>query len=68
MTFLVDREFKKWQLLICRDINIKDFESFNYRHIHEKKLNQINNDEISRQHEGNNQDENSQIGVRIAKR
>ena len=33
-----------------------------------RKLNQIENDEISRQHEGNNQHEHSQIGVRIAKR
>ena len=33
-----------------------------------RKLNQIENDEISRQDEGNNQNEHSQIGVRIAKR
>ena len=33
-----------------------------------RKLNQIENDEISRQHEGNHQNEHSQIGVRIAKR
>ena len=33
-----------------------------------RKLNQIENDEISSQDEGNNQNENSQIVVRIAKR
>ena len=33
-----------------------------------RKLNQIENDEISRQDEGNHQNEHSQIGVRIAKR
>ena len=33
-----------------------------------RKLNQIENDEINRQHEGNNQHENSQIGVWIAKK
>ena len=33
-----------------------------------RKLNQIENDEISRQHEVNNKNENSQIGVRIEKR
>ena len=38
MTFLSDWEFKKWQLFKCWEINIKDFESFNYKHIHEKKI------------------------------
>ena len=33
-----------------------------------RKLNQIENDEISSQDEGNSQHEHSQIGVQIAKR
>ena len=68
MTFLSDREFKKWQLLKCWDINIKNFNVLITDIFIKIKLNQIENDKISRQDEGNNQHENSQIVVWIAKR
>ena len=37
MTFLSDWEYKKCQLFKCWD-KIKDFESFNYKNTHEKKI------------------------------